>query len=331
MDSLRKNILAIEIARLYYEEHKTQEEIAREIGVSRSTISRSLKRAYEIGAVQIRVVNPYSECSEIAEALRSHFGLDRAIVVPVSRGSEDLIKRDIGTAGADYLTRIARDDLILGVAWGTTLEGLVNALGSPKRARLKVVQLIGSLGRSAAPTDANELARRIAEAFRGEWYLLPVPVVVESAYARDAFLSESTIRDILEMGKRADVALVGIGACDVSSVIVQRGYLTPEEIEAARMAGAVGDICGRFYNIYGEPCKLEFDERTIGITLEDLRAIKRRIGVAGGRRKASAILGALRGRYINVLITDEVTAREVLKLDALKPEEASSNAARELA
>ncbi|NPV80342.1 MAG: sugar-binding transcriptional regulator [Firmicutes bacterium] len=321
MDISERTALIVEIARLYYEEHKTQEEIAKEMGVSRSTISRSLKRAQEIGAVQIRVVDPYFECSSTVEALRTRFGLERAIVVPVSRQSDESIKRDIGSAGADYLIRVVRDGMVLGVAQGTTLEELVDAIKPRGSVRLKVVQLVGSLGRSAASIDANELSRRIAEAFRGEWYLLPAPVVVESSSVRGALLREPAIRDILEMGRKADVALLGIGACDASSVMVQRGYLTVREVEAAKRAGAVGDICGRFYDIQGRPCKSDFDDRTIGITLEDLRAIAKRIGVAGGRGKAAAILGALRGRHINVLVTDEIAAREVLALDGYRPGE----------
>lgn len=321
MDISERTALIVEIARLYYEEHKTQEEIAKEMGVSRSTISRSLKRAQEIGAVQIRVVDPYFECSSTVEALRTRFDLERAIVVPVSRQSDESIKRDIGSAGADYLIRVVRDGMVLGVAQGTTLEELVDAIKPRGSVRLKVVQLVGSLGRSAASIDANELSRRIAEAFRGEWYLLPAPVVVESSSVRSALLREPAIRDILEMGRKADVALLGIGACDASSVMVQRGYLTVREVEAAKRAGAVGDICGRFYDIQGRPCKSDFDDRTIGITLEDLRAIAKRIGVAGGRGKAAAILGALRGRHINVLVTDEIAAREVLALDGYRPGE----------
>lgn len=321
MDISEKTALIIEIARLYYEEHKTQEEIAKEMGVSRSTISRSLKRAHEIGAVQIRVVDPYFECSSNVEALRTRFGLERAIVVPVSRGSDESIKRDIGSAGADYLIRVVRDGMVLGVAQGTTLEELVDAIKPRGSVRLKVVQLVGSLGRSAASIDANELARRIAEAFRGEWYLLPAPVVVESSSVRSALLREPAIRDILEMGRKADVALLGIGACDASSVMVQRGYLTAREVEVAKRAGAVGDICGRFYDIQGRPCKSDIDDRTIGITLEDLRTIAKRIGVAGGRGKAAAILGALRGRHINILVTDEIAAGEVLALDGYRPGE----------
>lgn len=321
MDISERTALIVEIARLYYEEHKTQEEIAKEMGVSRSTISRSLKRAQEIGAVQIRVVDPYFECSSTVEALRTRFDLERAIVVPVSRQSDESIKRDIGSAGADYLIRVVRDGMVLGVAQGTTLEELVDAIKPRGSVRLKVVQLVGSLGRSAASIDANELSRRIAEAFRGEWYLLPAPVVVESSSVRGALLREPAIRDILEMGRKADVALLGIGACDASSVMVQRGYLTVREVEAAKRAGAVGDICGRFYDIQGRPCKSDFDDRTIGITLEDLRAIAKRIGVAGGRGKAAAILGALRGRHINVLVTDEIAAREVLALDGYRPGE----------
>lgn len=315
MNTPRKHVLAIEIARLYYEEHKTQEEIAAQMGVSRPTISRSLKLAHKIGAVQIRVVDPYFERFELEEALKVRFGLQRAIVVPVTRDSYQLVKRDIGTAAADYLVGIVKPGSVLGVSWGTTLEELVGALRPRKRVDVRVVQLVGSVGCSAEPTHANELARRISELFKGEWYLMPAPAIVASESAREALMKEESIAQVLEMGRKADIALVGIGACDPASVIVRSGYLTAEEIEVMERNGAVGDICCRFFDIEGRPCRHGLDRRAISITLEQLRGIGIRIGVAGGRGKVKAILGALRGGYINSLITDEVTAREVLKFD----------------
>ncbi len=311
----RKHIQAIEVARLYYEEGRTQADIAAEMGVSRATVSRSLRLAHEIGAVQIRVVDPHSDCSELSEEVKTRFGLQRAIVVPVFEDSPETIKRNIGSVAADYLARIVKPGSVIGVSWGTTIATLVAALRPRKRTGVKIVQLLGADGCSVDPAHINEVARGIAEAFRGDWYLLPAPGVVHDEAIRDALLQEASIEAMLEMCRQADIALVGIGACDSSSGTVHLGYLTPEEIGKMREDGAAGEICYRFYDINGQTLESQLENRVVGITLEDLSSIDTRMGIAGGLGKAEAILGALRGRYVNVLVVDEITARRVIELD----------------
>ncbi|NPV53520.1 MAG: sugar-binding transcriptional regulator [Firmicutes bacterium] len=311
----------VEIARLYYEEGKTQEDIAREMGVSRSTVSRSLKKAREIGAVQIRVVDPCFECTSVARELEARYGLRRAIVVPAadvvsgvsSAGeAEGLIRRDIGRATAEYLSRVVRDGDILSTAWGSTLYEVAKALTPTKPVKARIVQLAGFVGNVAAHEQAGDLTRRIASAFGGEWYLLPAPLVVESKTTRDAILQEPAIGRVLGMARQASIALVGIGACDASSLMVRAGYLKEEDLEVLKAMGAVGDVCYRYYDGDGNPCRSEWDDRVIAITIHELRNIPLRVGAAGGERKVKAIRSALKGGYINVLITDETAARGLL-------------------
>ncbi|HHV62408.1 MAG TPA: sugar-binding transcriptional regulator [Firmicutes bacterium] len=310
----------VEIARLYYEEGKTQEDIAKEMGISRSTVSRSLKKARKIGAVQIRVVDPCFECTSIARELEARYGLRRAIVVPsvdtagaVSAAeAEGLIKRDIGRAAAEYLSRVMRDGDILSTAWGSTLYEVAKALTPARPVKVRIVQLAGFVGNVAAHEQAGDLARRIASAFGGEWYLLPAPLVVENKTTRDAILHEPAISQVLGMARQASVALVGIGTCDASSLMVRAGYLREEDLKELGARGAVGDVCYRYYDEDGNPCPSEWDDRVIAITLQELRDIPLRVGAAGGERKIKAIRSALKGGYINVLITDETAARGLL-------------------
>ncbi len=313
MRDYRKYAQIIEYARLYYEENKTQEEIAAAFGVSRSSVSRGLKLAHSIGAVQIRVVDPFSDYSDLAQAVKAQFNLDKVIIAPVKDGSYETRKREIGHAAAAYLETVVTDGLTIGTTWGTTVAAMAEALQARKNVQVRVVQLLGAGGHVVAPTHINEVARRIAQAFRGQWFLLAAPAVVENASIRQALEREELVSTVLEMARRADVALIGVGTTDHHfSGAVTLGYISEDEMLAMEELGAVGEICYRFFDASGTPCSSGLDDRVIGLSLEELRRIPMKIGLAGGDNKVEALWGALRGGYINVLITDELTARNLL-------------------
>ena len=200
---------------------------------------------------------------------------------------------------------------------GTTLAEVVAALRPRKRVGVKVVQLLGSVGCLADPSHANELARRTSE-LGGEWHLLPALQSRPTSGSETCQIGEPSVSVVLEMARHADIALVGIGRVIPPRALCGSAILPVKEAEAMRKGGAVGEICCRFFDREGRAFQSEFDRRVVSITLEELRGINTRIGVAGGPNKAGAILGALRGRYVNTLITDEVTAREILELDDRK-------------
>jgi DNA-binding transcriptional regulator LsrR (DeoR family) len=163
--------------------------------------------------------------------------------------------------------------------------------------------------------DGPELARLLASVYGGEYRYLHAPLIVEDAHAREVLLQEPRIRETLSLARRADVALVGIGAPspEVYSLL-RAGYLDREALAQLRAQGVVGDICARHYDAHGRVLDIELNRRIVGIELEALHDIEQVIGVAGGEAKAEAILGVLRSGHVNVLITDDVTARKVLAL-----------------
>jgi len=296
---------------MYYQDKLTQQQIATTLGLSRPKISRLLQAAEDRGIVQIRIVNPLGETSALEEELCRKFNLREAVVAPCGGGRD--FKRAVGETGATYLERIVHDGDILGVSWGTTLQEMVNCLHPAERRHdMTVFQMLGGVGQAEGDYHANELARRIAEAFGGRWYPLPAPVVVSSRQVRDALLAEKRLAEIFDNFDRIDTALVGIG-CLEDSILRKTGYLSDEEGEELAHFGAVGDVCSFFFDIEGRICRTSLHDRVVGISPQALRNIDTVIGVAGGTEKIEAITGALRGGFINVLVTDELTAERVLE------------------
>ena len=177
----------------------------------------------------------------------------------------------------------------------------------------KVVQILGGVGNPGAQVHATQLTQRLASLIGGSPVLLPALGVVASPRARNVLLKEPYVEEAMAYFGKLDLALVGIGALEPSKLLSSSGNrFSPSELRELQSHGAVGDICLRFFNARGEPVRTPLNDRVIGIDLNHLRRVSRVVGVAGGSRKVRAILGALRGRWINVLITDCDTARALL-------------------
>lgn len=305
--------LLYKIATAYYVDDLTQAEIAKRFGISRPNVSRLLKRAREEKIVQITLSPLVGGYADLERELEAKYGLDEAIVVPASDYNSPLqTARELGATAADYLVRCLRGKEVLGLSWGTTLLATVDALPAKNWPDLQVVQILGGLGPPDSETHATDLTRRTASAFGARLRLLPAPGIVASKAVRDALLSDPQISDTLALGARADVALVGIGAPTPDSVVMRAGtILSQAELEQLKKQGAVGDIALRFFDENGQSIDTEMNDRIVGITLDELRQVKRVIGVAGGRDKFEVIRGALRGKLITTLITDNVTAQKL--------------------
>jgi len=315
MNKSEKIRLLVRISQMYYEENLTQEKIALKFGLSRPRVSRLLDEARKLGFVTISVKAPYSDYGGLESGLERIFGLKEAIITLDEKNtSEDEIKRKLGEAAAVFLERRIREGDIISVSWGTTLREFSNALNPRKKTKIKVVPMIGGIGHIGDGIHCNEIARKVSEAFGGAYYLLHAPVVFPETKAKQAVENDINIREVLRMANKADLAFVGIGTTKGKSVIVNSGYLSKEELAELARNGAVGEICVNFYDKNGTPYNTSLDGRKIGPGLEDLKKIKIVVGVAGGKEKTKAILGALRGGYIDVIITNEGVARELIKI-----------------
>jgi len=312
--SLHKELqVVLQAARLYYEDGLTQQQVADELEVSRPQVSRLLARARAEGVVRITIVDPFATFEEVEARLVETFGLRQAVVTAGEEMSGEPLRRRIGLAAAEYLRRILNDGLKVGIGWGHTLHAVVEALSAESRATIQVFPLIGSMGQVPASFQVNDLARGLAEAFGGTWQALYTPAFVGDPQARDALLCHPDVKMVMEAWDSLDMALVGIGyfASQHQSSMFFAEYIDEALLRALEERKVVGDLCGRFFDIRGEQYILE--SGVIGIPLERLRGLDHVVGIAGGEEKVIAILSALRGGYLNVLVTDTVTARKVLE------------------
>lgn len=304
--------LILRAARLYYEDGLTQQQVARELGISRPKVSRLLSQAREEGIVRINILDPFSEHSSLEKELVAAFGLRQAVVTTCAGAEAEILRRRIGFAAAEFLACSLAEGQQIGIGWGPVLYSVVTSLDVRRKINIKVVPLVGGMGQISPLFQANELARQLAEAFGGVWQELYAPVFVGERVAREALVRLKDIQIVLQTWPVLDWALVDVGYLEFQnqSSMFFAEYVDSSTLQQLKAAGAVGDLCGRFFNAGGEPCGPE--EGMVGISLEQLRALDGVIGVAGGPEKVLAILGALRGGYLNVLITDEITAQAVL-------------------
>jgi deoxyribonucleoside regulator len=308
--------LLTQVASMYYEDDLTQDEIARRIDQSRSTVSRMLQEARETGVVEIIVHYPWKTVPELEAGLTAQFGLHYASVLLGRSKPYGEILRGLGVLAARYVETILAEHIVLGISWGVAVYNTVRALRPGRRLPITAVQMVGAVGEGDPLTDGPDLARLLADVCGGEYRYLHAPLLVEDVHARDVLLQEPRIRETLALARRADVALVGIGAPTPQVYsLLRAGYLDRAKLAQLRSQGVVGDVCARHYDAQGRELDIDLNRRVVGIKLQDLHAIEQVIGVAGGEAKASAILGALRGGHVNVLVTDDATARKVLALD----------------
>ncbi|NOX61957.1 MAG: sugar-binding transcriptional regulator [Chloroflexi bacterium] len=300
---------------MYYEEDLTQAEIARRTGYSRSMISRFLTEAKRQGVVEIRVHHPMARRTDLEQALRRRFSLERVRVLDCYSHEYPARLRRVGMLAARLVEETVMDHMTIGMSWGTGLAEMVQACRPQPRDGVLVVQIIGSMGTANPNIDGSELARQLAHVFGGRYRILPTPLIVEDESVRHGLRSDRQVREVLDHAWTMDLALVGVGTVEREySSLVRSGYLRPEELNEFAEAGAVGDVCTIHFDIYGNLIDIPLQRRFVGIDYDTLVRVPIRIGIAAGQPKAQAILGALRAGMINVLVTDDVAANHVLRL-----------------
>jgi DNA-binding transcriptional regulator LsrR (DeoR family) len=311
-DQLR---LMVKVARLYHEHGVVQPEIARRLAISQPRVSRLLKQAQAQGIVRTTVVVPEGMHTELEELLEQAYGLRDAVVVECFDNSEQGMLHDLGVATAAYLEATLTGGDVVGISsWSSTLLAAVDAMRRSSRVTAdRVLQLFGGVGNPAAEAHAARLTQRFAELTGAQPTLLLAPGIARSTEARKAFLEDEFVQEAMNSFDDVTLALVGIGALEPSGLLQSSGNIFPEsELRALGAQGAVGDICLRFFDADGVSVESPFDQRVIGVTPEQLRRARRSVGVAGGDRKYDAIRGALRGGWINVLVTDRLTAERLV-------------------
>ncbi len=304
-----------EIAVAYYEQEQTQEEIARRFGISRIKVGRLLKKARMEGIVEINVKYHPVFSSQIEQQFIQNFGVKRALIA-LDHHDEDEQRQQVAALVSNYLTGILKNDMTVAVGQGRNVAAVANHVGIFPERTCRFICGIGGTKRDGQLIDADHISRNLARKFNGYTETLYAPAYVETPELRAAFMQNRLIQATLEQASKADIALIGLGDMNENSFMVQLGWFTPQEIITARQdQGVVGDLAGySFFNIQGKSVDTVMNDRVIGLSLEQLRAIPCVIAIASESTKATAILGALRTGVIDVLATSASNARTVINM-----------------
>ena len=302
-------LLTVRIAELYYDENKTQDEIGALLGVTRWKVGRLLTRAREHGIVRIEIVHPRARRLGAERELRERFGLGDAIVIPTS---DDLRSR-VAQAAADYLSALRPVPATLGISWGRTLDDIAAHLPKGWARGVTVVQINGGVSLNRRAGTASTTAVTIAEKGNGQAVLLPSPAILERLETKRAIEADRTVASVIEKAAAASVYLYSAGVADASSVLVDSGYLTPDDVHELVRKGAVGDVVGRYIDANGNAVDPGLDERTVGLGLEQLRATDTAIFVVAGEAKHDIARAVVTSGLCTVIVTDEATAAALLE------------------
>jgi DNA-binding transcriptional regulator LsrR (DeoR family) len=298
---------------MHYLGNLSQNEISSNLRISKSAVSRLLKEGRDKGIITFHIKDYEDRLNPLEDKLEKYFKLKEAVVVS-DKGiiSGESIKKKVAKAAAVLLQRRIRENDTIAVSWGTTLSEVAKALKPSSYLNVDIVPLLGGIDITGRDIHSNEIARKASEAFKGKYYVLNAPVFVSNLQTKKAFEKEKSIKTVIDKAKSANIAVIGIGSPKQSSTMIKRGYFSIKEFTKLTDKGVVGDICTNFYDIQGNIIKFSLDNKMIGLGLKELKHIPIVIGVACGEDKKEAILGALRGGYVNIIVTSERVAEYLI-------------------
>lgn len=300
------------IATYYYQLGMTQDQIAKKMSISRQRVNRIIKKCVDLGIVKIEIKGIDQDYLEIEKELEKKYSLKEAVVVDAG---EDLFV-SLGKIAARYLEKVVKDNDSIGFSRGRTLSALLDALSPMQKKNVSVVQLVGGVNFAQTANEScmryDDIVRRASEAFNAEAHFLYAPAVVTSKELKDSLLEEKSFKEMFAKIRKCTMIVVGIGKALSAKDAKKRSSIAYEDYLKIIDRNAVGEICARHFDIDGNSVNGDADSKIMGIEIEDLKKIPLRIGIAGGDEKRDAVLGALNGKYINVLIVDSATALKLL-------------------
>jgi lsr operon transcriptional repressor len=308
--------LLLRVAWFYYKDELTQDEIARRLSVSRASVGRMLDRARKVGLVSINLNADHLDAFEVSSELRHTFGLTEALVVPdhdKEPADHHLLNARLGLGGAQFMSTHLRPGGSLGVGWGETVSRVIASTNFGAVGPVHMVTLTGGVD-GYLQTILSSKSEGSAEPEATTATIIPTPIVASTPKLAAALKAEPAIQQVLTQACGVDQAIVGVGTPAADATIVQMGYLAADDLRQLHDRGVVGDILGQFFDADGQVVSLPIHDRRIGIELSELASIPKVVGVAGGLHKAEAILGALRGGFLDVLVTNELVALRLLEL-----------------
>lgn len=305
--------LILMIAKLYYVDGLSQANVARLANVSQAKVSRLLGTARRKGLVRITVADYAPGDPALEKELEQRLGIRRAMVVKTAQGLDaQELRQCVAHFAAPWVAELIPPRSVLAISGGRTMQRLVHNMTPPPGATgLTVVQAMGNIDASIGAYDALDLGRIMAQRWDGVFLTLNTPAILPDLQTRQTLLALDSIRSVMERLRAAQIALVGIGTTR-NSVFVERGVLTDRDAARLAEAGAVGEICGRFYDREGNECEAAFRDRVVSIELDDLRRTEQVVAIVAGSDRTEAIQGALRGGLIKSLVIDQEGAIALL-------------------
>lgn len=296
-------------ASLYYVDGLGQTEVANLVRVSQTKISRLLAVALDRGIVRISVDQYDPRLKSLEDQLCAKFGLRFAAVIKTARNAtREAARQTVGHFGAPFVASLFPTAGVIAIGGGRSVADVIHRFRRSDGRRLTVVQAMGSIDSNISPVDALELGRTLVNLWGGEFLTLSTPAFVPDKKTRDVFLGSDQIKSVWQRLRKADAALVGVGPLE-QSVYSERGVLNSADVAQLRSSGAVGEICGRFFDGKGNECTSPWRNRAISVELDYLRKIPQVIGVAAGPERAPAVAAAMRGGLLKSLLIDEVGAQ----------------------
>ncbi len=318
-DAQERERLAAKVARRYYIDEVPTPELAVEFDVSRSTISRLISLARSNGSVRIEVRDPDHHQGSLSVSVSEKYGLTEVFTV-LPRNPLDT-SEEVARRAASEIKSLLHDDMKVGISWGSTIAAVSEYLTPVQISQAEVIQLFGA----GSPVDievdyAVHVLERFTEAWNASPVWFPVPAFFDRGTTRDVLWEERSVQRVLAKQRSCDLAIFSVGSttANTSNQILSSGFLDKKDTASLIKDGAVGDICSYFFDAHGSTDDIRINERSSGLDLNLLKKIPLRLCVASGRKKAEALLAALRGGYITHLIADAAILERVVELDSEK-------------
>ncbi|NWO00747.1 sugar-binding transcriptional regulator [Tetragenococcus halophilus] len=303
----------VKVSSMYYEEGMTQAEIARNMGVSRSLISKMLIDAKEAGVVEIFINSKSSYSIRLERELEIQYDLKRVLVVDTLDLEASEVQKMTAREAALWLQKMVKGNKRLGVSWGESLRELVNHYPFENQSDVTIFPLIGGMGDEHIDIHSNQLCYDLAHKLRGKTRYLYAPALVSNFKLREELSNNATIHKVMEESKYVDIALVGISNPYDNSTMEKIGYINQEDIKNLEVHNVVGDINSRFFGKDGKEVDIDINQQVMGISLEEIKQIPTVIAIAYQNSKFEAIEVAVKHKLFNVLVTTDEIAKRLLE------------------
>ncbi|MDT2595443.1 sugar-binding transcriptional regulator [Enterococcus dongliensis] len=314
----KKKLLA-KVAYMYYEQELTQAQIAKELAIYRTTVSRMLSQAKAAGIVEIKINHFDPSLFELEEQMKQAFGLTAVELVPTENDSSEEIKEErLAAAAGAWLRRQLSDDMVVGLSWGASVGKAVSKIEPKQLANVSVVPVVGGPSHINSRYHVNTLVYELARKLNGNSLFVNATVIQETKALAEGIFNSKYFHELKEYWKRLDLVIVGIGGPLSYHKSQWRDLLSAADYQELKLREAVGDCCCRFYDSYGKELNGGVNQRTIGLSLTELADVPQSVGIARGISKARSIVPLLKKGYLKTVITDQETAQEILRLNQRK-------------